>query len=722
MNDQVKTKEQLITELQQLRKEVAELKAREHHEAKKTPNAQAQVKVSLSWDDSPVEQYEALFAQIISSAESSIFCLDITTGHFTVSASAKTSHGVHPDVFVGHEAAMSTVHPDDLPRVKAAWKNCVERGERYVMEYRVLQPDGSVRWIASEAQVLPGPRGPKFVGACRDVTKRKQAEERLLASEQRYRLLFEAMTEGFVLAEILVDERGMPVDYWVLEANPAAAKLTGISAQAAIGKTARELMPDIRTDWIDAFGKVALTREPTSFERYSRSLKKWFHIVAYSPEQGKFACLFVDITERKHSEAALADLSSEWQITFDAISDSIAVLNPDFSIVRCNRATAELLDMPLEEIVGCKCFELVHGTPEPLSTCPVWHIIETGSRGTGILQCGSRWIEVTAEPVRIKDGTLKKIVHIIRDITERKQAEEELRYHGEQFKTLLNEAPLGVYLVDADFRFAQMNPIALAVFGGVPDLIGRDFDEVIHLVWERDYADEAVRIFRHTLQSGEPYHMPERPEFWTDRKVVEYCEWWVSRITLPDGRYGVVCYFRDVSEQIKARQIIAASEERYRTLFERIDEGFCIQQVIFDEAGKPIDYRFLEINPAFEKQTGIKDALGKTIRELVPDIEPFWFEIYGNLILIGEPVRFEHHAKSMDRWFDVYAFCVGEPQEHKVAVLFNDITERKQAEEALQRLNAELEQRVEEQTSALRKSESQLRLLSSKNSGDSMCN
>jgi diguanylate cyclase (GGDEF)-like protein/PAS domain S-box-containing protein len=169
-----------------------------------------------------------------------------------------------------------------------------------------------------------------------------------------------------------------------------------------------------------------------------------------------------------------------------------------------------------------------------------------------------------------------------------------------------------------------------------------------------------------------------------DRGNTEYYDWRMDRIRLPDGTDGIVCYFSDISEQVWARHSLAVSENRYRTLFESIDEGFCIVNVIFDEDERPIDYRFLEINPAFVRHTGLDDAVGRTLTELVPGIEPYWIDAYGRVALTGEPTRFIEHAESMGRWFDDYAFRIGEPEERKVAVLFNDVTERKRAEHALQ--------------------------------------
>ena len=130
-------------------------------------------------------------------------------------------------------------------------------------------------------------------------------------------------------------------------------------------------------------------------------------------------------------------------------------------------------------------------------------------------------------------------------------------------------------------------------------------------------------------------------------------------------------------ERARAEQALAASEEKYRTLFENIDEGFCLLNILFDEAGEAHDYVFLEANPAFEKQSGLVGAVGGHIAELVPDMEPYWIRMMVQVARTGEPIRFEADVASMGRCFDLYAFSGGE---NKVAVVFNDITERKRRE------------------------------------------
>jgi PAS domain S-box-containing protein len=140
---------------------------------------------------------------------------------------------------------------------------------------------------------------------------------------------------------------------------------------------------------------------------------------------------------------------------------------------------------------------------------------------------------------------------------------------------------------------------------------------------------------------------------------------------------------REAMERKKAEEEIRRSEERYRSLFNSLIEGFCIIEMLFDADERPIDYRFLEINPAFEAQTGLRNALGKLMRELAPEHEAYWFEIYGNVALTGEPACFVNEAKALNRWFNVCAYRIGEQGSRKVAILFNDITEAKLAEAAL---------------------------------------
>ena len=133
----------------------------------------------------------------------------------------------------------------------------------------------------------------------------------------------------------------------------------------------------------------------------------------------------------------------------------------------------------------------------------------------------------------------------------------------------------------------------------------------------------------------------------------------------------------------RAEEALRDREERYRTLFDAMDEGYCIIEVLFDARQQPIDYRFIEVNSSFERQAGMRDVVGKRMLEFVPAIESHWLQNYGKVALTGEGIRFSGEYKGLARYFDVYAFRAnGWPQRH-VAVLFADVTERTRAEQAL---------------------------------------
>ena len=165
------------------------------------------------------------------------------------------------------------------------------------------------------------------------------------------------------------------------------------------------------------------------------------------------------------------------------------------------------------------------------------------------------------------------------------------------------------------------------------------------------------------------------------------------------------------NEQLRrtSELIIQEHQARYRNLLVAFDQGFCIIELIFDSEQKPVDYRFLEVNPAFEVQTGLIDVVGKRIVELTPDVEAFWLNLYGNVALTGVAIRVVHEAKSLGRWFEVHASAQaanhsavagatrGAPV-NNVAIIFNDISERKRAklraaqlDDVLQEKNASLE-------------------------------
>jgi PAS domain S-box-containing protein len=282
----------------------------------------------------------------------------------------------------------------------------------------------------------------------------------------------------------------------------------------------------------------------------------------------------------------------------------------------------------------------------------------------------------------------------------RNEAKDAIHYRSAQYQTLLNQAPLGVYLVDADLRFREVNPNAQPVFGDIPSLIGQDLDDVMHRLWSHEYADQVVRIFRHTLETGESYETPEQTHYRIDRKRTESYEWRLDRIVLPDGRYGVVCYFRDISARVQARLKLAESEERYRSI---------VNQSVGGIAETDASGRFTTVNDRYCEITGYtrEELLKMPIRQLThPEDLPHSLELFETLVTEGRPFEIEKRYVRKDGsviWVHKSASAIRDAQGvvQSLVIVLIDITKSKLAEEALQQWNQRLESLVQSRTSQL---------------------
>ncbi|HEY3731086.1 MAG TPA: ATP-binding protein [Steroidobacteraceae bacterium] len=175
-------------------------------------------------------------------------------------------------------------------------------------------------------------------------------------------------------------------------------------------------------------------------------------------------------------------------------------------------------------------------------------------------------LDAGADDYLIKPFSARELVARVGALLElgqmRQQSEEALRARTAQFQTLLNQAPLGVFLVDANLKIREINPVAHNNFGGQEDLVGADYDELAHRLWAQAAADEMVQRVRHTLATGEAHLIAEAAEQRQGRPDTEHYEWQLHRTTLPDGRFGVMCYFRDISVQVRAREALQAADRQ----------------------------------------------------------------------------------------------------------------------------------------------------------------
>src|ERR671913_307143 len=267
------------------------------------------------------------------------------------------------------------------------------------------------------------------------------------------------------------------------------------------------------------------------------------------------------------------------------------------------------------------------------------------------------------------------------NITERKLAEGRVLESERQFRALF-ENTLDAILIASDAgEYVGANEAACDLFGvSLDELLGAKVEDFV-----RPGEEHQTRLaWQAFLEQGE--QEGEFPLYRPDGEM-RNLEFKAKAGFLPGRHLSVL---RDVTERKRAEEALRESEERYHKLFDSIDEGFGIIEMLYDGQGQAVDYRILETNPAFGRITGFADAAGKTPLEVHPGARPHWFETLGRVVETGEDVRFESYAEALDQWFDVYASRVGGEDSRRLAIVFANTTERKRAEEALRESEATL--------------------------------
>ena len=535
-----------------------------------------------------------------------------------------------------------------------------------------------------------------------EITERnKMLEENSIINQELYRVFVSQSSEAIWRIEF--DEPvsvALPVDeqielfyrhVYLAECNQAMARMYGFEApEAIIGARLGDFLvreDEANLEYLRAFIRSDYRLEDAESHEIDRDGNPKFFLnnLIGIVENGHLARAWGtqrDITERKETERSRAHLAA----IVESSDDAIISKDLDGTITSWNKGAERMYGYQPHEVIGKSILLLI----PPHLQAEESRIIENIRKGRAVehfetvrqRKDGSFVnISLTVSPIKNETGEIIGASKIARDITNTKQTEESLRESQAILALSMQSSHMGAWTRDVATETVWWSEELEAIFGLEKNAFRgseKDFFDFVH----EDDREEVWGEIQAAIAGQQEYSVEFR-----FRHADGSLRWMEGRGRAvytekgePVRLYGIGI---DITERKKAEEKLRQSEEKYRTLFDSIDEGFCVIEMLFDDDGKPFDYRFLEANPVFEKLTGLENAIGRTAREMVPDLEERWFEIYGQVALTGESIRFTEGSDAMNRWFDVYAARVGEADSRKVALVFNNITERRKTEEAL---------------------------------------
>jgi PAS domain S-box-containing protein len=561
----------------------------------------------------------------------------------------------------------------------------------------------------------------------------------LRQSEAKYRSLLDSIDQGFCVIEMLFDDAEQPVDYIFLETNPAFERQTGLTN--AVGQRMRELAPQHEQHWFDIYGRVAATGQPVQFIEDAAALGRVFEVEAArvdGAEQHHVAILFRDITEARRTQGALRESEARYRTLFENVDEGYLlgeVLfddNGDAVDIRFVEANPAAVRLAGRDFNGQRMRE-VDPNYESFWYAAYGRVALTGEpmRAEHYAAPHGRWFDFRLS--RVGPAESRLVASVFQDITEAKAAEQALRENADRQEILLAHSDTVRLLVDAA-------AIQSATTQLVVERLGVDRAMYAEVTGERGaetgiIRGQSVRLAEAGKAAVAPF--PDRFTFadYGDHRMAaryrgdllivsdiatdpeadtaERANWAAAGVRaavvvplVKDDRlvaeFGVHCVdprawtgaelalLREIAERTwaaieraRAEAALAASEEKYRTLFESIDEGVATVEVIFDEQGKAVDYRVLGTNPALTRLTGLRDIAGKLGSEIMGAEAAIWTEKYASVLRTGESIRFEDYSEQLDGWFEFYMSPVGEAGSRQVVQVYNNITARKDAEAAL---------------------------------------
>ena len=481
----------------------------------------------------------------------------IHSNHLEWSDEMYTIFGIQKENFSGDisEVIKRAIHPDDIAAVEASNLAVIQEHKPVPLEYRVIWPDGSVHTVWAEAGELILDEVGNSVstsGIVQDITESKQAQAALYKSEQQYRSLFDNMTEGFALHDILFDESGQPCDYRFLSVNLAFEQLTGLKHENIIGKGQHQIMPDEDPLWFKTYCNVALTGEPIHLEHYSPALQRYYGVYCYCPGPNQFAVIFNDITVRKKAEETMRYHAS----LLDNIDDAVISTDMKFNVLSWNKSAENIYGWRADEVIGKPLGEFFK--PEYLNETRddvIRMFLEQGYWTGEVIHLGKDGtpIPVIGSVVKIMDeqGNPMGAVSVNRDIRERKQAEEQREFEQMEKDALINSTKDLIWSVNKDFKLLAGNK---SFIKSIKDFSGKTLKRGDFLLSEEIFSAELISFWENiykTALSGRIF----RNEFFTSATENSQFSWLdltINPIWNGNEVNGIACFGKDITERKQA--------------------------------------------------------------------------------------------------------------------------------------------------------------------------
>ncbi|MCI0519859.1 MAG: PAS domain S-box protein [Chloroflexi bacterium] len=390
----------------------------------------------------------------------------------------------------------------------------------------------------------------------------------------------------------------------------------------------------------------------------------------------------IDITERRQAEAALQASEQRYKALFEDSSVTMLLIDPlDGQIVDANAAACQFYGYDHAQITALKVSDINTLPPDEVRA----RIAQTQSSGRGHFFFSHRLADGSIRAVEVRSGPLeidgKQILFsIVHDVSEQEATENALHTSESTLQSLMRASPAAIGMVTRRV-FNWVNTRMLLMTGyASEELIGQS----ARMIYASEEEFQRVGTIKYAQIRGQGVGAIETRFKRKDGSVFDVLLS-SSPIDQSDWEKGVVFTAVDITEFKQASTLLEESEARYRQLFDTMLTGFALHEIICDEAGKAVDYRFLEVNPAFEKFTGLRaaDVVGRTVLEVLPETEPYWIETYSRVALTGDSLHFEHHHAQLGKYFEVHTY---RPAAGQFASLFMDITERRVHQNRLEAL------------------------------------